>query len=222
MIRTDAASLEEKVYDELSESILSAKFKKGDALTETMLSKMLGTSRTPIRSALHRLAEEGLVEIVPNRGAVVIGITEDDLVDIYHIRMRLEGLACALAAKKIREEEKKKLQENVELSEFYINKKDTEHLKELDTDFHRTIYHAAESPTLERILTDLHRNTKAYRKLSLAVPGRLKKTAEEHKDILEAILAGDAAGAESLTAHHIEHALNNMLNILKNTENNTI
>lgn len=217
MIRHDAASLEEKVYDELADAILSGKYKKGDALTEIALSKTLGVSRTPVRSALHRLAEEGLVEIVPNRGAVVIGVTTEDLVDIYRIRMRLEGLASAIAAEKMSEEGKEKLRENVELSEFYIKKKDSEHFKELDTDFHRIIYRATESRTLERILSDLHRNSKAYRKLSLTVPGRAEKTAEEHRGILDAILSGDAKKAEELTSAHIEHALKNMLTAMKHT-----
>lgn len=217
MIRKDAASLEEKVYDELSEAILSGKYRKGDALTETVLSKTLGVSRTPVRSALHRLAEEGLVEVVPNRGAVVIGVTEEDLIDIYRIRMRLEGLASAIAAEKMSDEGKKKLLENVELSEFYMSKKDCERFKELDTDFHRIIYRATESRTLERILSDLHRNSKAYRKLSLTVPGRAEKTAEEHRGILDAILSGDAKKAEELTSAHIEHALKNMLTAMKHT-----
>lgn len=217
MIRHDAASLEEKVYDELADAILSGKYKKGDALTEIALSKTLGVSRTPVRSALHRLAEEGLVEIVPNRGAVVIGVTTEDLVDIYRIRMRLEGLASAIAAEKMSDEGKKKLLENVELSEFYMSKKDCERFKELDTDFHRIIYRATESRTLERILSDLHRNSKAYRKLSLTVPGRAEKTAEEHRGILDAILSSDAKKAEELTSAHIEHALKNMLTAMKHT-----
>ena len=217
MIRNDAASLEEKVYDELADAILSGKYKKGDALTETALSKALGASRTPVRSALHRLAEEGLVEVVPNRGAVVIGVTTEDLIDIYRIRMRLEGLASAIAAEKMSDEGKKKLLENVELSEFYITKQDSEHFKELDTEFHRIIYRATESRTLERILSDLHRNSKAYRKLSLTVPGRAEKTAEEHKSILHAILSGDAKKAEELTSAHIEHALKNMLAAMNHT-----
>ncbi len=217
MIRHDAASLEEKVYDELADAILSGKYKKGASLTETALSSALGASRTPVRSALHRLAEEGLVEVVPNRGAVVIGVTVEDLIDIYRIRMRLEGLASAIAAEKMSDESKKNLLENVELSEFYMSKKDCERFKELDTDFHRIIYRATGSRTLERILSDLHRNSKAYRKLSLTVPGRAAKTAEEHRDILDAILSGDAKKAESLTSAHIDHALDNILIAMEHT-----
>ena len=178
MISKGTASLEAKVYSELQDAILMGRFKKGEALTELALSEKLGVSRTPVRGALSRLSEEGLVELIPNRGAVVIGITREDLVDIYRIRMRLEGLASAMAAEKITNQEKKELIETAELSEFYIKKNDGEHIKELDTQFHQTIYKACGSRMLEKVLSDLHRNIKAYRKVSLTSHGIAEKSAE--------------------------------------------
>ncbi len=214
MISKGTASLEARVYGELQDAILSNVFRCGEALTENALSEKLGVSRTPVRGALSRLSEEGLVELVPNRGAVVIGITREDIVDIYRIRMRLEGLASAMAAEKITDAEKQALVESVELSEFYEKKHDTEHIKELDTAFHKTIFKASGSRTLERILTDLHRNTKAYRRISLGIPGRIEQSTLEHREILDAILRGDAAEADKLTSLHVEHALANMLVVL--------
>ena len=108
-------SLEEQVYAELEEEILSGELSPGTSLGEIALSERLGVSRTPIRSAIHRLAEEGIVETIANKGAVVIGITKQDLVDIYRIRVRLEGLASAIAAEKISEEGIRTLRESVEL-----------------------------------------------------------------------------------------------------------
>lgn len=214
IIDKDAASLEARVYAALEDAILSGELKKGEALTELSISEKLGVSRTPVRSALHRLAEEGLIEALPNRGAVVVGVTTDDLVDIYRIRMRLEGLAAAMAAVKITPEGKKALSESVELSEFYLQKQDPEHLKELDTTFHAEIYRACGSRILCRILSELHRNIKAYRKLSLTVPGRLEKSVEEHREIMDAIFRADADAAEWLTSAHVEHALKNLLSAL--------
>ena len=214
MIHQGSASLEARVYNELREALLCGQFKKDEWLTEHMLTQKLGVSRTPVRSALQRLAEDGLVSLIPNRGAVVIGITKEDIVDIYRIRMRLEGLACAMAAEKITEEEKQKLSENVALFEFYIQRQDTEHIEELDTVFHRMIYEASGSPTIARILSDLHLHTKGYRRTALAVPGRLEKTTEEHRNILNAILSGNAEEADRLTCEHIEHALANMMSVL--------
>ncbi len=218
MIRQGSASLEARVYNEVREALLCGQFKKGEWLTEHMLTQKLGVSRTPVRSALQRLAEDGLVSMTPNRGAVVIGIAKEDIVDIYRIRMRLEGLASAMAAEKITDGAKQQLSENVALFEFYVQRQDTEHIEELDTAFHSMIYEASGSRTLERILTDLHSNTKAYRSQSLCVPGRLARTLEEHKEILGAILTGNAEKAEKLTSAHIECAMENMLVVLAENE----
>lgn len=204
-------SLEEMVYAQLEDEILSGAFSSGESLTEKSLSERLGVSRTPVRGALHRLAEDGLVEISPNRGAVVVGINADDLVDIYSIRMRLEGLASSLAAKRISEEELKALSDSVELAEFYIQRKDTEHLKELDTAFHSIIYKASGNRLLSKTLSELHKKIRAYRKLSMATPGRLEKTALEHREIYKAIADGDSEKADKLTSLHIERALENIL-----------
>ena len=204
-------SLEEKVYIALEEAILSGEYKRGDSLTEMSLCRKLGVSRTPVRSALHKLFEEGLIEILPNRGAVVIGMNDDDLADIYKIRIKLEGLASAMAAQRMNDEEKAKLAETVELSEFYLGKGDVEKLKELDTNFHIIIYKASGNRMLSKILSELHRNIRSYRKLSLTVPGRLEKSIDEHKEILAAINSGDAATADEITSRHIENAMNNMI-----------
>ena len=124
VISAGSGSLESKVYEALEEAILGGELKQGTPLTELGLSEKLGVSRTPIRAALHRLDEDGLIELSPNKGAVVLGVNGDDLIDIYRIRMRLEGLASAMAAEKMTDEEKKALSDTVELSEFYIRKND--------------------------------------------------------------------------------------------------
>lgn len=203
-------SLEERVYAALEEEILSGKLTRGTALTEIALSERLGVSRTPVRSAIHRLAEEGLVEVVANRGAIVLGISEEDLIDVYRIRVRLEGLASAIAAQKISAEELRALRDSVELSEFYIMKKNTDKLRELDSEFHEAIYKATGNRLLCKTLSELHRKIKAYRKLSLCVPGRLERSVEEHREILCAIESGNAEEADRLTSLHIEEALENL------------
>ena len=213
IIDAKSPSLEEMVYSRLEEEILVGQISQGSALGEIALSKRLGVSRTPVRGALHRLAEEGLVEIVPNKGAKVLGINLDDLIDIYRIRERLEGLASSLAAKRISEKEMDELSEAVDLVDFYIKRNDTEHIKELDTVFHSIIYRASGSRFLERTLSELHRKIKAYRKRSLTVPGRLEKSAAEHREILEAIKARDSEKADELTSLHVRRALENMISI---------
>ena len=109
MINDKSKSLEMQVFTQLEEDILTGVYKSGEHLTEISLSERLGVSRTPIRSALHRLSEEGLVEIRPNRYVKVVGVTAEDLIDTYNVRMMLEGLASYLAATRMSDEDKKRL-----------------------------------------------------------------------------------------------------------------
>ena len=206
-------SLEVMVYDRLEEEILTGVLTRGTALTEKKLTERLGVSRTPVRAALKRLSEEGLVQSTPNKGAVVIGINMEDLIDIYNIRMRLEGLASFYSAERISEEDLKRLRQSVELSEFYIEKRDTENLKELDSAFHSIIYRASGNRLLSKTLSELHHKIKAYRKLSLNSEQRLAESVREHREIYLAIEARDALLADRLTSLHIEKALLNIKNI---------
>ena len=213
IVNENAKSLEESAFFTLEEEILSGKLKRGEALTEAALSQRLGVSRTPLRGALSRLSDEGLVELIPNRGAVVIGIGDEELRDIYEIRIRLEGLASREAARRITEDDLKKLRHSVELSEFYIARQDAESLKELDSEFHRIIYKASGNRLLCKTLTELHRNIQFYRQRSLTVADRTEKSANEHREILDAIERGDCDAADRLTSAHIEAALNNLLEV---------
>lgn len=217
-VDSNLLSLEERVFVTLEEDILTGKFARGDSLGEKMLSERLGVSRTPVRSALARLSEEGLVESVANKGAVVIGITKEDIVDIYHIRMRLEGLASLIAASKITAEGLAELLESVELSEFYIKKNNPEKLKELDSEFHEAIYRATQNKPLCKTLSELHRKIKTYRKLSLTVPGRLERSVAEHREIYEAIASGNGELADTLTSLHVKRALDNMLSAFEGAD----
>lgn len=211
MITGEATPLESKVFLSLEDAILSGKYKTGEQLTEIAVSKELGVSRTPVREALHRLQEEGLVSLVPNKGAVVIGVSVGDLIDIYKIRMRLEGLAASMAAERMTEEEKKALSDNVELARFYVSKGDPDKLRELDTDFHEIIYRGCGSRTMYRTLAELHNSTKLYRRISLSVPDRVSKSVEEHAKILDAILRSDSEEVDGLSSKHVEAALKNVL-----------
>lgn len=215
IVDNSAKSLEQSVFLKLEEEILNGELKKGEILTELSLSSRLGVSRTPIRAALHHLAEEGLIMLEANRGATVLGVSESDLLDIYTIRMRLEGLASSEAAKNISKDALSELRESVELSEFYIKRKDAERLKELDTRFHEIIYLASSNMRLEKVLSELHRNIRVYRKLSLSVSERLEKSVEEHREILTAIESGDSEEADRLMTEHIRSALNSVLSAVE-------
>lgn len=209
-----SASLEEKVYLSLEEQIISQKLRPGESVTEMKLSRELGVSRTPVREALQRLDREGLIKLIPNKGAVVLGISEKDLIDIYKIRMRLEGLAARIAAENTDPEFCRELCDNVDLTGFYMEKGDIEKVKNLDSEFHDIIYRSCESRMLGKTLSELHRYIASYRKLSLAADGRIERSLAEHREIYDAITRGDAAAADALMSEHVARALENLLTII--------
>ncbi len=208
-------TLEESVYDALEERILTGCLKPGAPLTEQDACVMTGASRTPVREALHRLAEEGLIAMTPNRSAVVVGITKRDLIDIYGIRRGVEGLASRLAAERLTEADRERLLETVELQEFYLEKGAVAKLKELDNAFHNMIYEIGGSRIITATLSRLHRQIGRYRQISLDAGERTALSVSEHRAIADAILARDADLAERLTVSHIENACKNLMNVLE-------
>lgn len=203
------------VYNAIEEKIISGEYKSGEQITEMRLSSELGVSRTPVREALAMLEKDGLIELIPNKGAVVRGISESDLVDIYAIRERLEGLCALLCAERIDDKGQRELSDIVELSEFYLSKGDAEKLSELDSRFHACIYAHCGSRMLQKILSDLHRAIGAYRRRSIENPERTSKSVAEHRRIYEAIKDNDSALSEELMSQHINAALKNLLSLGK-------
>ena len=203
-------SLRTWVRDYIREGILNGRYKPGDSLTETKLSKEMGVSRTPIREAMRQLELEGLVTCIPNRGVFVTGITEQDVDDIYTIRSMIEGLAVRWAVERIDEEGLKKLEEIVELMEYYTGRGDMEQVTKLDTQFHDVIYDACRSRILKQTLGNLMRNIHRVRLGSLKIPNRAQKSLLEHREILNAFLAHDPYKAEKLMIEHISQANHNL------------
>ncbi len=203
-------SLRGKVFSQLRKQILTGVYKPGESLIEMRLSEELGVSRTPIREAIRQLELEGLVQAIPNKGAVVKGITDKDVEDIYTIRTRIEGLAARWAAEKITDEEILELKEALEFEEFYTAKNDVEHLLRFDSKFHDIIFKASKSSPLTHMLSTFHHYIQSARINSFDTPGRPAKALEEHRAIFEAISRRDPDTAEELTIKHIMNASKNV------------
>ena len=210
ILETDDRSLRIRVFNAIENAILDGEYKDGDSLNELKLSKELGVSRTPVREALMQLELEGLVKNVPNKGAVVIGVTEQDIHDIYEIRIRIEGLAARLCAENITDDELHALEQIVDLQEFYLLKNDTEQIWKLDSDFHKIIYDASRSRPLRFTLSNFHNYIKKARDISVQTEGRAEKTVAEHRAILDAIKEHNGSLSEQLTAKHISNAEDNL------------
>lgn len=204
-------SLSNRVFQKLRNNILTGKYEEHEELREITIGKEFGVSRTPVREALRRLELEGLVTIIPNKGAYVTGITSKDVKDIYLIRSQLEGLCARLATENITEEQLNKLDEIILLSEFHLKRDNSaEQMAELDSRFHEVLYEATDSRILSHVLTDFHKYVLMARKSSVVSEDRAKKSIQEHKEILQAIRNRDADMAEQLANEHIMQVIQNL------------
>lgn len=203
----DGHSLSAQVFHTLREEILMGKYQKDEELKEKTIGEELGVSRTPVREALRQLELEGLVTIIPNRGAFVVGISKSDIQDIYEIRSLLEGLCAKWAAVNISEKQIQELEENNYLTDFHIAKGHYEQIVELDNRFHEILYEASDSKVLNHTLSDFHHYVERVRKVSLGSPKRASESNEEHRKIVEALKVHDTKQAQKLANMHIMNTI---------------
>ncbi len=203
----DTYSLRARVYNTIRDKILSGEYKENEELKENALASELGVSRTPVREALRQLELEGLVNIIPNKGAYVTGITKKDIYDIYTIRSYLEGLCARWACKNITNAQIEALEEILYLSDFHARRSHFDQLVELDNKFHDLLYKASGSKILDHVLSDFHQYVERVRKVSLSRPYRAVQSSKEHAAIVEAIKKRDGALAETLAQEHMKNTI---------------
>ena len=206
----DHYSLSSRVFHTIREDILNGKYQANEELKEKSIGEEMGVSRTPVREALRQLELEGLVHIIPNKGAFVENVTLKDIKDIYEIRSLLEGLCARWAANNITKEQLEELEETVFLSDFHFSKENWDQMVELDNRFHEIVYEACGSKELTRVLRDYHHYLQRIRKITLEQKTRARASMDEHCKIAEALKARDAAEAERCASIHIRNTISNM------------
>ena len=209
-----SASLADQVFEKLENDIIHGAYVRGELLTELKLVEQLGVSRTPIREALRRLEQERLIEDT-GKGSRVVGITEEDVLDIMNIRQHLEGLAAYYATINMTYEGLQELGHIVDLQDFYFSKWDVERLRKADDDFHECVCRLSKRNVIKDTLLPLHRKTRRYRKIAMEDRERATKTLREHREIYNAIVAKNAELAMELSEKHIEYAREHMLGRVK-------
>ena len=206
----DNHSLSAKVFHKVRGDILSGVYKPGEEIHEKKLGDDLGVSRTPVREALRQLELEGLVNMIPNRGAFVEGVSNKDIQDIYEIRSLLEGLCARWAAEYITPEQLAALEENVYLCEFHGEKENFDQVLALDNKFHEILYEASHSKELIHVLKDYHQYVSRARKITLTNPERVKASTAEHKKVVMALKEHNAQLAQEYAQAHIQSTKANM------------
>jgi len=205
----ESYTLQQQIFKIIEEKILSGELKTGESLTELKLCEELGVSRTPIREAIRQLEAEELVRVVPNKGAIIVGVCQKDIEDIYNIRILVEGLAARWAAENITPSELERLKEMLDLQEFYTIKGDLANLEKYDYSFHCAIYEACKSKQMKRMLSNFHHFIKLAREVSFEQGSRATATLEEHRVLYQAIADKDAEQADKAMKLHITNAMHN-------------
>ena len=196
--------LRDVVFHTLRRGIMQGDLKPGERLMEIKLANRLGVSRTPIREAIRMLELEGLVVMIPRKGAQVAEITEKDLKDVLEVRMGLEELAVKFACQRITEEQLDNLYHASRKFEEAVKREDLTELAQADVDFHDLIYKATGNERLVQLLNNIREQMYRYRVEYLKDEDIRGSLVQEHDTLLEKLSQRDLEGAKQVTQSHIE------------------
>lgn len=194
----------ERVYDQIARMIREGKFTAGQPLREVTIAEELKVSRTPVREALRRMATEGTVELVPNKGATLVDFTPEDVADIWALRALLEPYAAKLAAERADDEQIAELEKLFEEMSEALTNKDLDLLTDLNNEFHSGIVEAGGSRVLRDALAGVRKKALVRRTFGHYTADHLVRSQQHHRDLVDAIRAGNGNWAESTMRAHIE------------------
>ena len=203
-------NLTDEVYNILADRIVNRKLKPGARLIEDELAEDLGISRTPIREALNRLAQDGLVELIPRKGAQVSRLKAKDVEEVYELRKLLEGFATEKSVISIKEKELNQIKELIGKGESSSERK-LEYFLKADLKLHNLIINHCGNSRLIKMLRSLHNFVNSFRILDTQYNHRIMQAHKEHKEIVKAFSKKDAGLAKRLVEQHIENAKKNIL-----------
>ena len=197
--------LRDVVFQTLRQAILKGELQPGERLMEIKLAERLGVSRTPIREAIRKLELEGLVVMIPRKGAAVANITEKDTKDVLEVRRTLEMFAVEVACDRITPEQLEQLKEAAKAFEASNGSMDLIRIAETDMHFHEIIYEATHNERLVQMLNNLRENMYRYRIEYLKDPNYYNSLVAEHQEILDAVENGDKERARVCMRDHIDN-----------------
>lgn len=203
MNRIAPKALYQEVAERLRQRIFAHELTPGTWIDEQKLAEQYGISRTPLREALKVLASEGLVELKPRRGCYVTEVSHQDIDDIFPLMALLEGRCAADAINRATKTDIVALKAIHERLETAAKEGGIEAFFEANQAFHRQIQELANNRWMLSVIQDLRKVLKRSRMHSLSLEGRLQQSLEEHRSIMAAFEAGDAARAEKVMHDHL-------------------
>jgi DNA-binding GntR family transcriptional regulator len=195
--------LRDVVFNTLREAILKGELIAGERLMEKQLAERMGVSRTPIREAIRKLELEGLVVMIPRKGAEVARITHKDIKDVLEVRAALEELAVKIACNKITDEDLTKLKRTTEEFQIACNYKDIDDIIKKDVEFHDIIFNSTENEKLIQIINNLREQIYRYRVEYIRKLNDFDMLVKEHDQIVKHVEARDADEARKIALQHI-------------------
>ncbi|OHE21617.1 MAG: hypothetical protein A2X95_07035 [Syntrophobacterales bacterium GWF2_56_9] len=202
--RKNAISVREKTYDYLKSNILSGRFVPGERLAEEHLAEELGVSRTPVREALHKLEQEGLIEPLESRGFCVPHDSPEEIEDLFDIRTVLEGYTLKIICERITDEQIEKLEEMIDKAEDALRWKRIGEVFQWNTQFHDTLHSlVADKRRFHSLIVNLRKYVLRYRKDTLQNLGAGKRAIDGHRQILLALKLKDPELCERVMRIHI-------------------
>lgn len=195
--------LREIVYEELKRQILIGEIPPGTRMMEVDLAEKMDVSRTPVREAIRKLEKEGLVTIEARKGAYASDISFKDMIDILEVRETLESMAAALAASKMSEEDKTRIQEVIKKYHNAVDEGNVDEIIKLDEEFHKLIVNCSGNKTLIQMVSQVQELALRFRYIYYDDFRRFQNQPREHEDIFEALNSGDSERARQNTKSHI-------------------
>lgn len=211
----DYKPLREVIFNTLRDAIIVGELKPGERLMEVKLADKMGVSRTPVREAIRKLELEGLVNMLPRKGAHVADLSVKDIVDVLEVRATLDGLATSLSASRITDEELKELKHiNLQFIGF-IEKENLQGSVKKDVEFHDIIYRSSRNDKLMQIVSNLREQVQRFRVIYLKDYKSPKELIKEHIDIYDAIYSRDPEKAQQMAQRHIKNQQETIIKSIK-------
>jgi len=206
-----AQSLQLKAYESLKQMILDGQFENDTIYSETKTSQSLGISRTPMRDAIQRLAQEGYIDVIPSKGFCLHQMTEQDLVDTYQVRCAIEGFCVVHLANHKEDAETRRVIHTLDslvrdMDAVASTTKDIEEFAAFDSEFHRRIVYSLNNEELSGLFDAFYHRMTKQTLMSLKTEGRLEQTVTEHRAIVDNMKAGNIGKSYMATITHIGRA----------------
>lgn len=214
----DYKPLREVIFNTLREAIIVGELKPGERLMEVQLADKMGVSRTPVREAIRKLELEGLVEMLPRKGAHVADLSVKDIMDVLEVRSTLDGLASSLSAARITDEEIKELKHIHTQFVNYVEKDNMQGLIKKDVEFHDIIYRSSRNDKLIQISSNLREQVQRFRVIYIKDYSSSRELIKEHNEICDAITRRDSDAAMNCAHKHIKNQEETIIKAIKKNQ----